>query len=468
MGEYNAQKVLTADTDGFTETKEFEVLHQGNVEVNHNKFYCLELQFNPKTRQYRVFSHYGRLGKTSVYDVRGPMEEKDAKKEYDSILVKKKKGKKVKREDGSTEMEQYVKIDTVMPSVGSENIRKSAATVQIKSKSTTAHISSTAFTDSIVTKIINQIADENIHNITTNTTLTLTSNGFETPLGPVTKEHVAKSRDPLNTLKTFLSKGKLDPNSKPVIAANNLYFSLIPHKFSHKITQSDWILTDVKLMEEFDLLDQLETAVQMGTAMQNSSQQLNALGTEVLLLKDQREWDRIVRKFESSKAPNHHGTNVFRYKIKNIFSLRVPEERKRYEDNGKKLGNTIELFHGSQTCNILSILKNGLIIPPVNAGFVTGRMFGDGIYAAHNSTKALNYSIGFWSSKRNKYDNAFLFLTNFAMGKTHEVYHSLYSGAPKGFDSVHAKQSLGGLYNDEYIVYKLFQSSITHLCELTQ
>ena len=129
------------------------------------------------------------------------------------------------------------------------------------------------------------------------------------------------------------------------------------------------------------------------------------------------------------------------------------------------MGSVKELFHGSQNCNILSILKNGLIVPSCNSSHVTGRMFGDGIYAAHNSTKALNYSIGFWSSSGgNKFNNAFLFLTKFAMGRKHIVYDSCY-GPPSGYDSIHARKGRG-LWNDEYIVYKLFQSSLHYLCEL--
>jgi len=47
MGKLKAQKVMSIETSGFTETIEFEVLNQSNVGVNHNKFYCLELQHNP-------------------------------------------------------------------------------------------------------------------------------------------------------------------------------------------------------------------------------------------------------------------------------------------------------------------------------------------------------------------------------------------------------------------------------------
>ena len=288
-----AVKVASTATDGFNKTIEFEVLHQSHVGVNHNKFYCLEIQYNSSTVEYRLFSHYGRLGKTNVYDVRGPIaSEFEAKKEFDAILKKKKKGKKVKREDGTTEIESYVKVDTVSPSVGSDNIRKKSS-VTVK---TVDHIDTTAYSDPSVSKIIDQVIEENIHNITSNTTLKLTSNGFETPLGPVTKSHVEVAREPLKTLKALLYNGALDPSEKAVEIANSVYFSLIPHDFGHKIHESDWILDDVKLLNEFDLLDQLETAVSMGSAMKNATQRRNALGTEIEVLKDKKEWEKLTKK----------------------------------------------------------------------------------------------------------------------------------------------------------------------------
>lgn len=457
-----AQKVMSIATNGFDETKEFEVLHQSHVGVNHNKFYCLELQFNPSTSEWRLFSHYGRLGKTNVFDIRGPVDnESIARKEFESILRKKKKGKKVKRE-GETEIEQYVKIDTVMPSVGSDNIRKKSS---VTVKKVVDHIDTSAFSDPIVSRVVSQIVDENIHNITSNTTLTLTSNGFETPLGPVTKEHVDRARQPLNNLKLLLSNGKLDPSSKQVEAENNAYYSLIPHDFSHRITRSDWIIDDVKLMNEFDLLNQLETAVSMGSAMKNTKQQINALGTEIKLLEDKKDWGRIVKKIETSKASNHRNLDIWKYKVKNVFKIKIPEERNCFLKNGRSFGNVKELFHGSKNCNILSILKSGLVIPPVNANYVTGRMFGDGLYFANRSTKSLNYSTNFWNrSFKSKFSNVFLFLSDVSLGNYYETYYSQI-GLPKGYDSIWAKTGRN-LSNDEFIIFNLKQHTLTYLIEM--
>ena len=94
-----------------------------------------------------------------------------------------------------------------------------------------------------------------------------------------------------------------------------------------------------------------------------------------------------------------------------------------------------------------------------------GRMFGDGIYAAPASTKALNYSTGFWGGK-NKFPNAFILIVEFSLGKVHYPRRSMWGGPPTGNNSVWAKAKDSGLYNDEVIVYATEQCTITHLMEL--
>ena len=458
------RKVSSTDTEGFNETVKFEVLHCGNVQGNNNKFYCLEIQKH-SNGQYRLFSHYGRLNKTNMYDVRENSNANlnDFEKEFEKIIKKKMRGKKIKEKDGSTREEKYTKVETVQPTVGSPNICNKSKTVDKD-----VGIDTSAYTCNEVNRILEQFIKENIHNITSKTSLTFTSNGFETPLGPVTKEHVQKARKPLQVLRKKLRKDNtLNKKLESVQIANNEYFSLIPHVFGHKITENDWILDGEKLEDEMELLDQLETAVTLGANANSAKNNLEKLGTEIELLEDKKEIARIKDYYLNSRASNHR--QIFGYKIKNIFKIKIPEERKRYEQGGKPLGNIQEVFHGSRNCNLLSILKGGLIVPPTQGGNFTiaGRMFGNGVYGAVNSTKALNYSVGYWTGDSNKYPNKFLFLADFAMGKTQILHSHQYHGADKGYDSVWAKAGRA-LYNDELIVYDLKQQTLKYLIELEE
>lgn len=468
MGAFEVRKASDNANNGFNETVEYKVLNQNNVETNHNKFYCLEIQKNSKG-EYRIFTHYGRLGSSNIYEIRDKCEGKpitdfDAvKKEFDSIFKKKLKGK---RNSETGEMEAYVEVDVVAPTVGSENIRhKSEKKVVTSSK---AAIDVSGY-DPMVSKLLDQLIDENVHNITSNTSIKYTATGgFATELGPVTPSHIAKARQPLDELNKLMgTKGEADASNRDVIHLNSLFFSLIPKPFSRKITEADMILDANALQAEYDILDQLATGVQMGSAMGGSAaQRMNALGTEVEILKDKAERERITNYIVRSKAANHQGSDVWGFKVRQIYQIKIPDERNRYERTGKSLGSIQEVFHGSANSNLLSILKGGLIIPPCSAPHVCGRMFGNGIYGANNSTKSLNYSIGYWGAKRSKYGNAFLFLADFAMGKYYTVQSSVNS-APKGYDSIWAKKG-SSLYNDELIVPTLPQCTLKYMVEMTK
>jgi poly [ADP-ribose] polymerase len=470
---WEVKKASDNSNNGFNETVQFYVMHQANVLTNHNKFYCIELQKNPKG-QYRIFTHYGRLGISNIWEIReeyegAPCFDLDtAQKEFEGIHKKKLTGKSVPDPDkpGEKMREAYVDVDTVAPTVGSENIRGKAETKKTVSVKTAIDTSSY---DSTISKLLDQLIDENIHNITTNTSIKYTATGFATELGPVTPEHVSKARKPLDELNRLMgTRGEVDPENREVQQLNSLFFSLIPKPFSRKISRDDMIFGAKKLQDEYDILDQLATGVQMGAAMTGStSQRVNALGTDIEIVKDRKDYDRIVHYIESSKAQNHHGSDVWHFKVRRIFKIRIPDERTRYETQGKKKGNIQEVFHGSANSNILSILKGGLIVPPVNAAHVCGRMMGNGAYFANNSTKSLNYSIGYWGGRRSGYDNNFLFLADLALGNYYETFDSMPNGTPRGYDSIWAKKGRS-LYNDELVTPYLTQQTLTYLVEMAK
>jgi poly [ADP-ribose] polymerase 2/3/4 len=470
MGKIKVIKKKNNLNDGFVETIKYYVMHQANVENNHNKFYSVELQKHPDGR-YRIYTNYGRLGISEIHEIRDtingdPIYDLDIiEKEFESIHKKKLRGKSViNKETGKKERECYVDIDVVAPQVGSENIRGKS---EVKKQVTIKAAIDTSSYDAAISKLIDQLVDENIHSITSMTSIKYTANGYATELGPVTPDHVSKARKVLDELNNLMDKdGNINPDNQKVKKTNSLFFSLIPKPFSRKISSDDMILDAKKVQDEYDILDQLATGVQMGAAMQqNTAARMNALGTDVEILKDHKEANRIIKYIESSKAANHRGTNVWGYKVKNIYKIRIPEERKKYDKVFKKFGNIEEVFHGSANSNILSIIKSGLIIPKSNAPHVCGRMHGDGVYGANNSTKSLNYSIGFWGGRRSKYRNNFLFLADFAMGKTYVTQSTNPYGPPKGYDSVWAKKGRN-LYNDELIVYSLPQCTLKYLVEM--
>lgn len=453
-------------SDNFSKTIEFAVLHCANVSGNNNKFYCLEIQEDPKTQNCRLFSHYGRLGSSNIYEIRQTdkdgedLSEERCKTEFDKIIKKKERGKKVKRGD-ETIREYYSRVDVVSPSVGSENICNAS---EITTTSSAAPMINTKDHDAESGKLIRSFVSENIHNITSNTTMVFTSQGFETPLGPVTESHLDKATDALNAIRDSLSDGdSLDPDDVETKDVNSEYLTLIPRKMSHKINESDLILTPDHIADEYDLLDNLRTAVQAGLNANNDGDANKMLIDISQLMRNDPEYKRLADKFETTKHRNHSAIRGFR--ISNIFNLDIPDVSRRYAPIAKKLGNIQELFHGTKTANMLSISLKGLIIPNTGAAHVTGRMFGNGVYGASCSTKALNYAVGYWGGRRNDGSKAYMLIVDFAMGNEYVARSHLYSGAPRGYDSIWAKAGQS-LLNDEFIVYNLNQATITHILEL--
>lgn len=461
------EKVRSFEAGEFNETTDYQVLHCANVDGNNNKFYILEIQRNPKTGYFRLFSNYGRLGVDGVYEIRqhdkagSELDESRCMVEFEKIIKKKKKGKTVNR-NGEKIREFYSEVDVVSPSIGSSNIRN-ASEISVKGSAPAVN---TAKHDTESSRLLRGFVRENIHSITSSTTMTFSKNGLETPLGPVTENHLDNATSVLDELRDKLNgHASMDADDKMVRKTNGEYFSLIPRKFGRKITDADMILTPDHIAAEYDLLSNLRTAVRAGLNAHSSDKDAG-LDIDINMMDHgDSEFRRLSDKYETTKHRSHSG--IHGYHVKNIFHLDIPDVTKRYEPVLQRLGNERELFHGTKTANMLSIAINGLIIPPTGAAHVTGRMFGNGVYAASCSTKALNYAVGFWSNsisnaERNK---AYMLMVRFAMGKEYVATSHRYGGAPTGYDSVWGKAGTA-LLNDEFIVYNLNQATITHILEL--
>ncbi len=469
------KKQYSDHSGDYSETIKHSILMCSNVVGNNNKFYSLELQ-KSKSGEYALFSHYGRITGNvvsgGIYEKRDPYySELTAIKEFEKIVKKKKKGKKKVR-SGVDYIESYEEVDVVSSNVGSSNIKnKTSVTSTQKGRLKTDVFKDFGKLEQIILK---QLEEENIHDITNSTTLTYSSNGgLQTPLGPLTVSHLSKAKVVLDKISNEVN----DLKSKNVVPKdlkflNNEYLSLIPRNMGNRIIDSDLIITGDKVLREYDLLTQMETTIQI-TDMKGSDTPFD-IGFDFINVTDKGIFNQIKNQIE--KTRKHR--NLSRYKVKNIFEVENRKERLAFETyadilQGKRpKGNQnhkldykeVDLFHGSRNSNILSILMNGFYVPPRNAPHVTGRMFGNGVYGADLSTKALNYSAGTWGGRSNKTNSIYCFVSRFALGKVKEASRALKTGTPSGFDSIYAP---GGadLQNNEYIVPKPEQTTISYLVE---
>lgn len=298
---------------------------------------------------------------------------------------------------------------------------------------------------------------------------------IKTPLGLVKLETVEEARSLLEQLDKFVQKQKYTDTK--YISTLEQYLKLIPQKVPHKRGWYEtFFVNHTTLLDQGTLLDQLESSLTLYKSkekeyldkMNNTSKPdiiEKVFSTRLEIVEDPKIIKRLDKFYNENKNSRHVSSHL---KLKNVYSLVNDDLTSKFTEVAKKIGNVRELWHGTRAFNVLSILKSGLIIPKSGGSYhITGRMFGDGVYFSDQSTKSLNYSYGYWDGGA-KDNNCFMFIADVVMGK--EYIPAGYHGGRypmKGYDSVFAKAGVGGVMNNEMIVYSLDRFNLKYLCEFS-
>ncbi len=409
-----------------------------NVDNNNNKFWMASLEDDSS-----VHIHWGRVGTTGATQDK-KFSDISSAQHFIQTKIKEKLNK------------GYQKIEMVSSVIDTSSLNLSSiAKKQIKSDN-----------DSETMKLIELLSKENVHNILSKTVMKYeeTTGLFSTPLGIVNRAVIEKARDLLTNMAIYVKNQDFQNSEyKKMI---NQYLTYIPSKVNHKL-RADTFLVDLDdVQKQNDILDALmfsyeQYELQQKTNIDKSVDELPSIfNCSVNLVKDLSIIDRIKQKFMATRRDGHSCRDL---KIHKIYEINIDCMNKEFNDKGKKLGNIKELWHGTKISNILSILKNGMIIIPSTSAYVTGRMFGNGIYFSDISTKALNYSYGFWDNTKN--NHCYMFLADVAMGKEYIPSGSGESLPKPGYDSTFAKEKYSGVINNEMIVPNVHQVNLKYLVE---
>ncbi|WP_234713684.1 WGR domain-containing protein [Mycolicibacterium conceptionense] len=297
------------------------------------------------------------------------------------------------------------------------------------------------------------------------------SGAVTTALGPVSLAQIAVARRELATLRSGYSRDAVEK-----------YLTLIPQRIKN-VRETDWV-TPSWCRDQDDLLDALESAVAMSAASAGDDRDdapepsIDFRHTLTELDKSSDEFARIAAKFDRSRNTMHAANRLALRRVWLLDDAQSPAWEKRKTE----LKHSRELWHGTTTGNVLSILRTGLICPPSNAGAynTTGRMFGDGVYFSDQSTKSLNYAIG---SAPGQYGRSadtgkpLMFLSDVVMGREcrsdsaisgHALVNRSRTGSDekgRSFDSIFVRGGHCGVRNNEMIVWRTEQIKLTHLCE---
>ena len=322
--------------------------------------------------------------------------------------------------------------------------------------------------DSTTSELIKYLVEVNIHHIThaTNIKYNAVNATFSTPLGILTPEAISNARDLLNEIKTFNELKNLDDASRSSRVRD--YFQLVPKDFGARIPPvNELIATDEQIEEQVSILEALESAIKVDISQTPNKKLFQCRLIKVAHYTDEgKKLFREVRKlYEKTRNSKHH-PGTANLKMTRLYEVEIEMMKTNFDATSNKIGNVRQdLWHGTKASNLLSILKNGLIIPPANATHCTGRMFGNGIYTSLQSTKALNYATEFWNRSGKSNQRTFMFLCEVAIGKTYKP-RSLNNKLPaKNTNSTWVDAGTLGVMNHECIVYDTAQINLKYLAE---
>lgn len=320
--------------------------------------------------------------------------------------------------------------------------------------------------DPTTKELVEYLAGVNIHSIVANTSLKYNAANatFSTPLGVLTVEAVKTARELLKEI-SDCNDSSFNYSRRRENSIRD-YFQLVPKDFGTRIPKiSDLLSTAAAIEKESSILDALEAAVG-SVKIESGAQKV----FECRLIKlpasseeGRAEFRRINQLYRSTRNANHH--QVASLQLKRIYRVEMPGMKSAFDKKSAEIGNVrADLWHGTRASNLLSILKNGLIIPPSSASHCTGRMFGNGIYSSLQSSKALNYATDFWNRSGVSGQRTFMFLCEAALGKSYKP-KSTFSNLPSGYQSCWVEAGTAGVMNHECIVYSTAQINLTYLCE---
>lgn len=417
-----------------------------SIEDNNNKFWEAVLMDDDT-----VVCNWGRVGttgQTKTFPGAG-------QKYIDSkIREKEKKG--------------YKEMQTVSSSAN-KNVAVAVQSGQLKSVAK----KQIKYNNPTVEKLIEYLVQVNRHDIVTQSggklSVDVQTGLIKTDVGvAVTLDTLDRARDHLVAISKCIKQA--DQSSKDFITNLNEYLMCVPQKVgSRRGWEKAFIRTDDDVQKQGALIDSMESTLKALSSTPNvdgsPKEEEKVFDVNLIKSDDTKMITSISQMFNETMDRSHASAT---YKVRDVYDVTIGTVKQQFETNGKSLGNTKLLWHGTSAANLLSILKGGLVVPPANAAHCTGRMWGNGVYFANSSTKSLNYSMGYWGQSATA--RVFMLLCEVALGKPHTPRSGESHGykIPKGYDSTWATRKDSGLRHDEFIVPYTYQCDIKNLLELAQ
>jgi len=180
-------------------------------------------------------------------------------------------------------------------------------------------------------------------------------------------------------------------NNSEIINLSSQFYTYIPYSCGRKkppVIDNEETLGN--LIELLDELKNLEVAINVTKVGQDNIDKIyKSLDADITPLDNGSEIWKIISDYVMN---THASTHNFKVELVDIYELNRTLEDPNVQKTIKKIGNRHLLWHGSRMTNFCSIIKNGLILNPESLGvYITGKMFGGGVYTANSFSKSFNY-----------------------------------------------------------------------------
>lgn len=442
-------------------------LNKTDLAGGNNKFYHIEAHVSKDKKKFRLYSRYGRVGQRGNEEERIPIQDEASLLSAFESLKKEKTGPK----KGYVEVQMAaVKIGSAVANVQilSDDIKKDKVKVE-KEEGPKLDLHSS------IKALVDRLYKEAGQAVRNQLSGSLNSTA-ENPLGTLTLTQIEKGRKALQDIQSLLNeKPKLQGTiHEDLVDLSNAFYSAIPQRIEHRPKPSagedalkEWlkkmVLNDAQRLDEKEELLKLLSDVQGmvgGFSTTDIGKKYLEIGCEYTYLDPSDDRHSRITKYVQETRSNKHG---WKAEIKNIWNVSVKGQKDKHLETMQRIGNVRPLFHGSRPANILGICKSGLLLRPPGV-YITGSMFGNGLYFADQSSKSEQYAWG-WGSNYGS-NSYFMFVADVALGKIKEfdTPQSHLTKAPNGYDSV---QGVKGNYllHNEFIIYDIKQHVLNYLIE---
>lgn len=373
-------------------------LNQTNIGGNNNKFYRLQLLFDPKKDKYYTHTRWGRVGEFGQVKTMGPQSFEGAMKEFEKKFKDKSghkwedRGEPAKKGKYTFIERSYEDDEDEEPAPKKEEPDDEDEKIESKLPKQTQRLIELIFNQNHFNSVLEGIG----------------YNANKLPLGKLSKTTLKQGFEHLNELASLIKHPKLAANKYQMSQAeaiedfSNKYYSTIPHETGRAppplINDQDILRKEISMLDTLTDMEVANTIMKTTTDKKKDAEEVNMLDKrfkelnmdEMTPLEHSSKEYKALADYLVKSSGQAHG---LRYRLEDIFRIQRTGEEERFENSQfSKLHKSDKrlLWHGSRTTNFGGILSQGLRIAPPEAP-VNGYAFGKGVYLADISSKSAQY-----------------------------------------------------------------------------